>query len=149
MQNLPGEQVNKTFKIIGAVVLGGLLLTGGAAGCASDADTAAENLSTKAEKFEVQRKITIVNTRSDKVVFEVTGRCSIEFESKERVMAMCKHGDDDFRKHYAVTGDTGMAMIEQLGPIDVDEYHTQIVIKPETIIPDFDLETSGDLEGDG
>jgi hypothetical protein len=140
--------MTKPKYVIGAIALAALL-TAASPGCTSDADTAAQNLSTKAEKFEVQRKITVVNTRSDKVVFEVTGRCSIEFESKERVMAMCKHGDDDFRKHYAVTGDTGMAMIEQLGPIDVDEYHTQIVIKPETIIPDFDLETSGDIEGDG
>lgn len=141
--------MKRSFKIIGAVILGSLLLTGGAAGCATDADTAAENLSTKAEKFEVQRQITVVNGRSDKVIFEVTGRCSIEFESKDRVMAMCKHGEGDFRKHYTVLGDAGMVQIEQLDPIDVDVYRTEVIIKPETVLPDFDLETSGDLEGDG
>ena len=134
--------------VAGALILAGLL-TGGAAGCTSDADTAAQNLSTKAEKFEVQRKITVVNGRTDKVTFEVTGRCSVEFESPGRLMSMCKHGPDDFRKHYTVLGDAGMVQIEQLDPVDVDEYRTIIVIKPETVIPDFDLETSGDIEGDG
>lgn len=140
--------MKKVKYIVGAVVLG-TLLTAGANGCATDADTAAQNLSTKAEKFEVQRKITVVNGRTDKVTFEATGRCSVEFEGTQRIVAMCKHGEDDYRKHYTVLGDAGMVQIEQLDPIDVDEYRTQIIIKPETIIPDFDLETSGDIEGDG
>lgn len=136
---------NKILIALSAAALSGVALTG----CTSDADTAAQNLSTKAEKFEVQRTITVVNGRTDKVTFEVTGRCSVEFETAGRLMAMCKHGPDDFRKHYTVLGDAGMVQIEQLGPIDVDEYHTQVVIKPETVIPDFDLETSGDVEKDG
>jgi hypothetical protein len=140
--------VNKSVKIIGAVILGGLLLTGGASGCTTDADMASENLSTAAEQFEVQRRITVVNSFSDKVVFEVEGRCSIEPTAKQLV-AICKHGENDFRKHYTGIGDNGIWSAFQLDPIDVDTYHTRLIVKPETVLPDFDLETSGDLEGDG
>lgn len=118
-------------------------------GCTlSDADTAGHNLSKAAEQFEVQRRITVVNAITDKVVFEAEGRCSIETSTRQ-LIAVCKHGPDDFRKHYTGLGDNGMYLAEQLDPIDVDEYHTRIIIKPETLIPDLDVETSGDIEGDG
>jgi hypothetical protein len=139
--------MKNTRYIIGGVVLAALL-TAASPGCTSDADMASENLSTAAEQFEVQRRIVVVNSFTDKVVFEVEGRCSIEPTAKQLV-AICKHGDDDFRKHYTGIGDNGMWSSFQLDPIDVDVYHTRLIIKPETVLPDFDLETSGDLEGDG
>lgn len=138
---------HSTKVIIGAIIGAGLL-TGGASGCTSDADMASENLSTAAEQFEVQRRIVVVNSFTDKVVFEVEGRCSIEPTAKQLV-AICKHGDNDFRKHYTGIGDNGMWSSFQLDPIDVDVYHTRVIIKPETVLPDFDLETSADMEGDG
>lgn len=139
--------MKKAKYIIGSVALAALL-TAGSPGCTSDADMASENLSTAAEQFEVQRRIVVVNAFTDQVVFEVEGRCSIEPTAKQLV-AICKHGDNDFRKHYTGIGDNGMWSSFQLDPIDVDVYHTRVIIKPETVLPDFDLETSGDLEGDG
>jgi hypothetical protein len=133
-------------KILGA--LGAVLFTAVAlTACTSDADMASENLSKAAEQFEVQRRITVVNSFTDKVVFEVEGRCSIE--TGGTLVVTCKHGPNDFRKHYTGLGDNGMYLAEQLDPLDVDVYRTRLIIKPETVIPDPDLETSGDLEGDG
>jgi hypothetical protein len=129
-----------------AVSAGLILAT--TAGCTSDADKASQNLSTAAEQFEVQRRITVVNTFTNEVTFETEGRCSIERESKTLIVT-CKHGESDYRKHYTGLGDNGMYQSTQLDPIDVDVYHTRIIIKPETVLPDFDLETSGDIEGDG
>lgn len=139
--------MTKPKYVIGVIALAALL-TAASPGCTSDADMASENLSTAAEQFEVQRRIVVVNSFTDKVVFEVEGRCSIEPTAKQLV-AICKHGDDDFRKHYTGIGDNGMWSSFQLDPIDVDVYHTRLIVKPETVLPDFDLETSADLEGDG
>lgn len=138
--------MKNTRYVIGAAILAALL-TAGSPGCTSDADMASENLSTAAEQFEVQRRVTVVNSFTDKVVFEVEGRCSIEPTAKQLV-AICKHGPDDFRKHYTGVGDNGIWSAFQLDPVDVDVYHTRVIIKPETVLPDFDLETSGDIEGD-
>jgi len=140
--------VKKSFKIIGAVVLGGLLLTGGASGCTSDAATVSENLSTAADQFEVQRKIVGINGITDKPAFEVEGKCSITDETRQLEIT-CKHGENDYRKHFVGLADNVFYVATQLDAMDVDEYRTRVIIKPETIIPDFDLETSGDLEGDG
>lgn len=122
------------------------------AGCTSDADQASRNLSTAAEQFEVQRRIVGINGITDEPAFEVEGRCSIESGNTGVAGALevtCKHGPEDFRKHYIGLSDNTFYVTTQLEGLDASEYRTRIIIKPETIIPDFDLETSGDLEGDG
>lgn len=140
--------MKNSVKIIGGVVLAGLLLTGGASGCTSDAQTVSENLSTAADQFEIQRKIVGINGITDKPAFVVEGRCSISDEARQ-LEVTCKHGDDDYRKHFVGLSDNVFYVATQLDGVDASEYHTRIIIKPESIVPDFDLETKGDIEGDG
>lgn len=110
-------------------------------GCDTDADKVSENLSTEADRFEVQRRIVGINGITDEVLFEVEGRCSLERDGD--LVITCKHGDDDYRKHYVGLSDNVTWVSTQLEGIDVSEYHTTIVLKPENILPNFDLETSG------
>ena len=138
--------MNQKFKYLGAAVIAGLLLTG--AGCTSDAATVSENLSTAADQFEVQRRIVGINGITDAPAFEVEGKCSIN-ETGKQLEVTCKHGPEDFRKHFVGLSDNTFYVATQLEPMKADAYRTRIIIKPESIIPDFDLETSGDLEGDG
>lgn len=113
------------------------------AGCSSDADKASENLSKEAEKFNVQRKIVGVNGITDKVLFEVEGRCSLENgKSMAGVLDVtCKHGPDDYRKHYVGLSDNVTFISTQMKGLDVSQYRTKIILKPENLIPDFDLVT--------
>lgn len=120
------------------LALAGLLV---ATGCTSDADKASENLSKAAEQFEVQRKIVGVNAINDKPAFEVEGRCSIEIEHGSRVLVVvCKHGEGDLRKHYIGLADNFYWISTQLKGIDASVYRTRIILKPENIVPNFDLQ---------
>lgn len=110
----------------------------GLAGCTSDADKASENIATAAEAFEVQRTIIGINGISGEVTFLAEGRCSFE-SSGRRVDATCKYGPDEYRKHVFIMGDQDSVSITQEQPIDVSEYHTRIVLKPQNIIPEFDI----------
>lgn len=112
----------------------------GLTACTSDADKASENLSKAAEQFEVQRRIVGINGITDKPAFEVEGRCSIENEGRNLVV-ICKHAPDDLRKHFVGLSDNTFYVATQLEGMDVDEYRTRIIIKPENIVPNFDLET--------
>lgn len=123
-------------KIAIGVLLGAGLLT--MAGCSSDAEVASENLSTAADQFEVQRLIVGINGITDEVLFSVEGRCSIVRDGD--LVVTCKHGENDYRKHYLGLSDNVTFISTQLEPIDVSVYHTRIVFKPENILPDFDLE---------
>jgi hypothetical protein len=128
--------------IAGTAIASAFLLTG--FGCASDADRANDNLSTKAEHFEIQRQIVGVNTRSDKVLFSYEGRCSLESDASKLpgfLQISCKHGPDDYRTHFErLTPETAISS-HQLGPIDVSVYHTDIRFKPEQLVPEISVET--------
>lgn len=112
-----------------------------ACGSKSAADTVSDNLSTEAENFKVQRKIVVVNTITDKVLFEVEGKCSIE--TPGQLVAICKHGEGDLRKHYLGTSDNVTWLVMQPNGVAVDEFRTKIIFRPESLIPDVDLVTSG------
>lgn len=111
-------------------------------GCASDADKASENLGKAAEQFEVQRSIVGINGITDKVLFEVEGRCSLETDGPGGSLAVtCKHAPNDFRKHFLGLSDNVTFISTQLKGIDVSVYRTRIILKPENIVPNFDLVT--------
>lgn len=136
-------KIKTTIALALAVVSIGVLSS-----CASDADTTSVNLSKAAEQFEVQRRIVGVNGITDTYAFEVEGKCSIENTGKQ-LEVTCKHGPDDYRKHFVGLSDNVFYVATQLEGIDADEYRTRVIIKPESLLPDLDLETSGDLENDG
>lgn len=110
----------------------------GLSGCLSDADTATENIKTAAEQFEVQREIVGINGITGETILYVEGRCSFEVAEK-RFDVTCKYGPDEFRRHTFILGDQDSVSVTQEKSIDVSEYHTRIILKPQNILPDFDL----------
>lgn len=117
-------------------------------GCTSDADKASTNLSKAAEQFEIQRKVVGINGITDKVLFEVEGRCSLETEESKLVGALeitCKHGPDDYRKHFVGISDNVTYISTQLKGFDASVYRTRIILKPQNLVPDFDLVTGEQL----
>ena len=125
----------KMITAAAALAVGALALTG-----CTNAETASRNLSTAADNFEVQRKIVGVNGITDEFAFEVVGRCSIA-DHGHQLEVTCKHGPDEYRKHMVGLSDNTFYVAEQLDPIDVSAYHTRIIIKPESLLPDLDLQT--------
>lgn len=108
------------------------------AACGSNADTVSDNISKEAEKFHVGRRIVVVNSITDKPVYSVEGVCSFE-ESTRRLDVICKDGPHKFYKATIGLGDNTTFAVVQLGTINVSQYRTKIVVRPEAIVPDFDL----------
>ena len=120
------------------IALGVLML----AACSSDADVASDNLSKAAEQFEIDRRVVFFNGITDAYLLSIEGRCSIETDGVT-LSVTCKTGPDAYKKHYLGLSDNVSFFVEQLKPIDVDVYHYRVIFKPEVIVPDIDLETSG------
>lgn len=133
--------MKKSMKTIISTIAVGAIIGAGVAGCSSQAKTASENLSASADNFEVQREIRGVNTRTGAYLFEVTGRCSIDREAQDYVVT-CKQGPNDYRKHFLSRSNDTSIVVAQLAPINVDTYHTRIILKPENLVPEIDLQTS-------
>ena len=109
------------------------------AGCSSDADTADYNTKQAAEAFEIQREFVGINGITGKTIFYAEGRCSFEYPEPGRFDLMCKYGPDEYRKHVFIMGDQDSVTVTQTEDIDVSEYHTRIILKPQNLIPEFDL----------
>lgn len=110
------------------------------AGC-SEASVASNNLSKAADNFEVERRIVFVNGITDTYLLVVEGRCSIS-DVDSQLSVTCKTGDSEFKKHFLGLSDNVTYFAEQMEAVEVDAYHYRVVYRPETIIPDVDLETS-------
>lgn len=124
-------------------VLGILVLAVALTGCQSSADKVSVNISREAEAFKVQRRIVGVNGITDKVEFEVEGRCSLERGKSlaSTLDVICKDGPHSYSKHYIGLADNIFWISTQLRGVNVSEYRTKVILKPQNIVPDLDLQT--------
>jgi len=126
-------------KIFGATALA-LAAVFVVSGCTSDADMADQNIKTAAEQFEVQRTIVGINGITGKTIFYAQGRCSFETVGGGQFDLTCRYGPNEYRKHVFIMGDQDSVSITQEEPIDVSVYKTRVILKPESLLPEFDLE---------
>ena len=122
--------------------LAGLVLVAGA--CSTEAQVASENLSTAADQFEIQRRVVFFNGITDTYLLTIEGRCSIKADTADiQLEVVCKVGENEYKKHFLGLSDNVSYFVEQLEGVAVDVYHYRVIFRPESIIPDIDLETSG------
>lgn len=128
------------FKKIGAgLVAAAAIVTLGA--CSSEADSSSRNLSTAADNFEIERRIVFINGITDAYLLEIQGFCSINDDGNQ-LEVTCKVGGNEYEKHFLGLSDNVTYMSEQVEGEAVDPYKPRIIFRPETIIPDVDIETS-------
>jgi hypothetical protein len=129
-------KMNRKIKIMWTII--GVILVGSfISGCRSS-ERVAYNLDYQAEEFKLFRRIAAINGFTDKPLFEIIGRCSIETGSSYVEGAMeitCKTGEDSFSKHFVYLSDNVLIVVEQLKDIDVPQYHFQIVFAPQSLLP--------------
>lgn len=113
------------------------------AGCGSDARVASHNLSKAADMFEITRRVVFYNGITGEYMLSVVGRCSIEADRMDDQLELtCKTGPDEFKKHFLGLSDNVTYFAEQLEATDASVYHYRVIFKPQSIIPNVDLETS-------
>jgi len=113
-------------------------------GCASDANVASANLSKAADQFEIQRRVVFYNGITGDYILVLEGLCSLgNFDAYGELSVTCKTGPNEYKKHFLGLSDNVTYFAEQIDAASVDVYHYRVIFKPETIVPDIDLETSG------
>lgn len=115
-------------------------------GCTDEATTASDNISTAADNFKVYREVTFINGITGQAILTIEGFCNIVDEGNQ-LEVTCKVAEGDeakaYLKHFLGLSDNVTYMAEQLDAIEVDPFHHEIMFRPETLIPDINLETSG------
>ena len=108
------------------------------AACEDDATTASYNLSKAADMFEIDRRIVFYNGITDEYIAVIEGRCSIE-PKNARLEVTCKIGPNEFEKHFLGISDNVTYFAMQTETADVSVYHSRIIWKPQSVIPDVDF----------
>ena len=107
----------------------------------TDANVASRNLSTAADMFEIDRRVVFLNGITGEYILVVEGRCSI-YDEGHQLELTCKTGPESYKKHFLGLSDNVTYFAEQIEGQDLSVYRYRVIFKPETIIPNIDLETS-------
>lgn len=119
--------MKKFFSILLCVVL--LLCF---AGC-SEAEKVNYNMSKQAQYFECERRITVYNARTDKVIFEAEGYMDISNSSTNELVVTCKVGANEYKKNYVYLNDYTMYAVEDITGTHTDPYHYKFYFHTEAL----------------
>lgn len=103
----------------------------------SSADAVNVNLSQAANNFEVVRKITVYNARTDLIVMEMEGIMSLSNNGANELVVTCKVGENEYKKNYVYLNEYVIYVVEDITGTTTDPYHYKIHFY--TPIPDIDI----------
>ena len=124
------------MKKIVAVLLVVLCLMGCMTGC-SEASNVNHNLSQAADNFQVVRKITVYNARTDLIIMEMEGLMSLSNTSTSELVVTCMTGPSQYKKNYIYLNEYVIYVVEDITGTVTDPYHYKIHFY--TAMPDIDI----------
>lgn len=114
-------------------VLVAILLAGSLVSC-DEASRVSHNISKEADNFNVERKITVINQRTDTILFQMQGNFSIS-NSSGGELAVIGANDGGYYKHYIYLSDEITYIVEDMGVRDVNTAKYTIRFNPNMVIP--------------
>ncbi len=91
-------------------------------------DKVSYNISKEADNYKVTRKITVINTRTDTIIYELVGTFSMENE----LAVICKIGENSYKKHYIYLNSNITYTVIDVSGSDVSPYYWEITYYPQS-----------------
>lgn len=130
MKNKGAWKSKKIFFAIMSLILCALILTG-----CTQVDRVSSNIRQQADNFNITRRIIVINARTDKPVFELTGNFSLQNNVNNELEIIVEIGQGSYKKHFIYLNDWTMYVVEDVSGAFVDKYHYEINYLPEMIQP--------------
>ena len=124
--------MKKKIKVVAIISLLCIMLCG----CNTEAQRVSYNVSQQAGNFNVTRQITVFNTRTDKILFQMTGLMDIENNSSKELVVLCEHAEGVYKKHFIYLNDNISYVVEDVTGAHVDKYFYELNFNPAMM---FDL----------
>lgn len=106
-------------------------------GC-SEADKVNYNISKQATYFECERRITVYNARTDKIILVAEGYMDISNDSHSELVVTVKTGANEYRKNYVYLNEYTMYVVEDITGTHTDPYHYQLYFHTE-LLPNVEV----------
>lgn len=111
-----------------------VLMMVGLCGCV-ESDRVNYNLSVQADNFNITRQITVFNTRTDTVLFQMTGLMSLSNNTSNELQVIVETDRGEYKKHFIYLSEDTTYVVEDVTGAFVDKYHYELNILPQMIIP--------------
>ena len=133
-----GSKMKKALKILTIVILI-LACLAAFAGC-RQSRMVAYNISKEADAFNVQRRITVINARTDTIMLELTGTFSLKNNDSSELEIICELEDGTYQKHFIYLNEFTLYVVEDISNTGVSKYYYELNILPymtPVVVPDF------------
>ena len=117
-------------KKIAAVIALVLLICITATGC-TEANQVSYNISKEADNFNVTRKLTVLNARTDTILLELTGTFALKNNNANELEVIIETAENKYQKDYVYLNDYTMYVVEDISGASVDKYHYETNFLPE------------------
>ncbi len=105
-----------------ALLLAAVVLACALTGC-HEADKVNHNMNVAADNFSCERRITVYNARTDKIILYAEGYMSISNNSSSELVVTCKVGANEYKKNYIYLNDYTLYVVEDITGTHADPYH--------------------------
>ena len=111
----------------------------------TQADNVRHNLKREADDFNVRRRITVLNTRTDTPLMQITGLLSIKVDSDGDLNITIEKADNEYVLNYAHLSQDTTYIVEQIETKEVNKYHYEIKFYPKNLASGwFDIKLDDD-----
>lgn len=125
------------MKKVSALILTVMMMCCFLTGC-SEAEKANYNMSKQADYFDCERRITVYNARTDKIILEAEGHMSISNNSNNELICTVKTGENEYKMNYIYLNEYTMYVVEDISGTHTDPYHYKLYFHTEVPV---DIET--------
>lgn len=99
-------------------------------GC-TESEQVSYNISKEADNFNVTRRLTVINARTDTVLLEMIGTFALKNNSSSELEVICEVADGTYQKHFVYLNEYTLYVVEDISGASVDKYHYEINFLPE------------------
>ena len=108
----------------------------GVTGCEREADRVSYNLSMEADNFNNARQVTVINCLQGDILFQMTGKMSIEADvDQNQLEIIVEDNNGDYKKHFIGLSDNVTYVVEDITSKDVSKYQYTLNFNPNMWLP--------------
>lgn len=104
------------------------------AGC-RESTRVSYNVSKEADNFNVIRRITVFNIRTDTVLLQMTGHLALKNNDHDELVVLAEVEKGVYQKHFIYLNEYTMYTVEDLNGTEVSPYSYELEFLPQTLIP--------------
>ena len=93
------------------------------------------NVSKEADNFNVVRRITVFNIRTDTVLLQMTGRLALKNNDHSELVVLAEVEKGVYQKHFIYLNEYTMYTVEDLSGTEVSPYAYELEFLPQMLVP--------------